>query len=172
MRSRFIHNELLLCALCLVLFACAGCGTIVTLVMHKKGDDLLYSGGSFETGAIMAEPHPHNVLGGWPTMAAVLLVDLPFSLVLDTLLLPVTGAWAVYDRFFDSRNVLYYIGRNNLEMIRRSLRQPFLEVNYADESGRTALHCAVSAYNEEAVRMLIAAGAAFVELLEQPGSRE
>lgn len=146
----------------ILLLGCAGmaslgCVTIASLATRDFGEPLVYSGTRTDFRILTTPPHPHNPVGGWPTMTVV-IIDLPFSLVLDTLLLPVTGSWAVYERFFSSYNIIHYTRRTDVAMVKRALAQPLVNVHIADKDGRTALHHAVSTGSDELLGTLIAAG--------------
>jgi uncharacterized protein YceK len=77
--------------LCLLLaLSCSGCGTFNMLNSEKADPPLVYSGTRLDWYAIQGGCCPEDRFGAqppeWPA------VDLPFSVLLDTLLLPLSVA--------------------------------------------------------------------------------
>lgn len=80
-----------------VLLGLSGCGTILALTDAGPGNPLVYGGVRLEAGFLhevfTTEGDPS---ASWGRMFTPLVIlDLPFSLVLDTAVLPVTIPWAL-----------------------------------------------------------------------------
>jgi uncharacterized protein YceK len=76
--------------LLLLVLSCSGCGTINMLNSDKTNPPLVYSGTRLDWYALQGGCCPEERFGAqspaWPA------IDLPFSLLLDTLLLPLSVA--------------------------------------------------------------------------------
>jgi uncharacterized protein YceK len=133
------------------------CGTTISITIRDKGDPIIYGGTRKNIEFIKKADHPHNYLGS--VFRVIAIIDFPFSLVLDTAIIPFTAAWALYDGHFDSKNIIYYVKKNDLEKVIRSSRQPLININITDEYGRNAIHCAVLRNNSiEIIKYLLGIG--------------
>lgn len=82
----------------LLLFA-VNCMTVATLTnFQERFEPVVYSG---VRTSLSYEPHAHNIFGG--LIRTLMYVDLPFSLVFDTVVLPVTAPLALLSNREDRR---------------------------------------------------------------------
>ncbi len=83
-------------ALVIAVLAHTGCGTIASRTMPGYDGPWIYSGTVMDVAAVFGGASE----GGEGSIAALLIFDVPFSLVADTLLLPLT----IYEQITGRRN--------------------------------------------------------------------
>jgi uncharacterized protein YceK len=128
-------------------------GTVRAILMHEKGDPIIYGGVRTNLQNIKSD-NPHNIFHG-PLIKTLLIIDLPFSFLFDTVLLPATVLWSLYDIYFDKYNLIYYTILSDRNMLEKTLHQPFMNINYTDKYKRNALHYAVCNENIDIIKFLI-----------------
>jgi len=84
-------------SLCLVVLFVSGCATSMTLSHPCPWNPKIYSGTRMDS---LVFKEPKNEAEGWlrAFFGGAMFIDLPFSFVADTVLLPITVPWAAYDK--------------------------------------------------------------------------
>lgn len=142
--NSFLPFELVLC---IFLFSSGGCGTLISRYLQDPWEEprtpCLYGGTLFNLSVIPKA-------GG-----GIFLLDIPFSLVADTLFLPIT----IYEQFFGCSSRLHVaVFDGELERARALLNKG-TGIDARDRQGNTPLILAAKLGRKEIVRLLLDHGA-------------
>lgn len=143
-------------ALALPLAGTAGCGTVTSRLESNDLDSTLYGGTRFDARFIGSYRSASRSCAGWIyfALAPALLVDLPFSLAADTLLLPLTLPEHLSGRRQDCRAfVSAFEARDLVEAKAIAEKRPAV-LRLEAHGGRTPLHMAVAEGRVEFVEWL------------------
>jgi ankyrin repeat protein/uncharacterized protein YceK len=138
----------------LLSFHLTHCATILTV---SRGDLSVY-GGVSSSYSIMGVHHPHNPFSG--IMDLFLIIDFPFSFALDTVLLPVTGPFSLYNylqyRKYEKNIPIFEAVRQNDKQQLGTLLAQGYDVNaFENENQVTPLMVAALSSKVEIIKHLI-----------------
>lgn len=97
------------------------CGTVTAIRTHKPYQDpIVYSGLRLDMRSIGQRDHPDNYS---VIMSYLAILDVPFSLLLDTAILPITVPWAIYDHYAEPAGLklLRFAAAGDLQKVKKAL---------------------------------------------------